>query len=115
MVLNVLKLKVENEIPSILRNEDLLNYFPEGSGYYGKETIKNLPFHIKNRVIAEIRMMIFDPDGSITKTAVKYDEWTNTIFNPYCINFDLKFKKIEDTRDGLALFSLAEDLNSVMA
>lgn len=112
--LNVLKLKVENEIPKMVRNEDLLNYFPDGYGYYGKETIKNLPFHLKNRVIAEIRVMFYDPDGSITKTAVKYDEWTNMIFNPFCINFDLKFKKIEDTSDGLALFSLAEDLNRAM-
>ncbi len=112
--LNVLKHKVENEIPKMLRNEDLLNYFPDGYGYYGKETIKNLPFHIKNRVIAEIRVMLHDPDGSITKTAVKYDEWTNMIFNPFCINFDLKFKKIEDTSNGLALFSLAEDLNRAM-
>ncbi|MHA1486880.1 MAG: PEP/pyruvate-binding domain-containing protein, partial [Promethearchaeota archaeon] len=67
--LKVLRQKVENEIPSIMRNEDILNYFPTGYGHFGKETIKNLPFRTKSRIIAEIRIMFHDPDGSITKTA----------------------------------------------
>ena len=45
--LEVLKRKVENEIPGFLRNEDILNYFPEGGGPYGKETIKGLPFRLR--------------------------------------------------------------------
>ncbi len=35
--LEVLKRKVENEIPPFLRNDDVLNYFPEGAGPYGKD------------------------------------------------------------------------------
>jgi len=81
--LKVLRKKVENEIPSIMRNEDILNYFPSGYGYYGKETIKNLQFRTKSRIIAELRVMFHDPDGSITKTANKYEEWANGTFVPY--------------------------------
>lgn len=112
--LKVLRQKVENEIPKMMRNEDILNYFPDGYGHYGKETILNLPFHLKNRVIAELRIMFHDPNGSITKTAKKYEEWTESGFNPFCVNFDIKFKKIKDTKDRIGLLSLAKELDRVM-
>ena len=54
--LNVLKKKVEYEIPPFMRNIDVLNYFPNGSGSYGKSTIKKLPFHLKDYLFAQIRI-----------------------------------------------------------
>ena len=47
--LEVLKRKVENEIPPFLRNDDVLNYFPEGSGSYGKDVMRGLRFNIMGR------------------------------------------------------------------
>ncbi len=44
--LEVLKRKVEYEIPPMLRNDDILNYFEEGSGPYGKETMKKQLFRL---------------------------------------------------------------------
>ena len=49
--LEVLKRKVENEIPPFLRNDDVLNYFPEGCGPYGKETMRRLRFNTLGRVL----------------------------------------------------------------
>lgn len=48
--LDVLKRKVEYEIPPMLRNDDILNYFQEGAGQYGKETMKKQPFRLTKRV-----------------------------------------------------------------
>ncbi len=112
--LNVLKKKVENEIPKLLRNDDLLNYFPEGSGSFGKRTIKNLPFHLFKRVLAEIRIMLHDPDGSISKTASKYEEWGKSVFDPYCKKFDIKLKELSKTNNLNELIELAEDLDKTM-
>ena len=109
--LKVLRQKVENEIPSIMRNEDILNYFPMGYGHYGKETIRSLPFRTKSRVIAELRIMFHDPDGSITKTAKKYEEWANETFTPFCNKFD-KLAEIEKNRDGF--ISLIEQIDRSM-
>ena len=109
--LKVLKQKVENEIPSIMRNEDILNYFPTGYGHYGKETIKNLHFRAKSRIIAELRIMFHDPDGSITKTAKKYEEWANETFIPFCNKFD-KLIETEKKREGF--LTLIEQLDRVM-
>lgn len=112
--LKVLKKKVENEIPSLMRNNDLLNYFPEGSGPYGKETVKKLPFHVIQRIVAELRIMLFDPNGSITKTADVYDEWTKKEFVPYLKTFDEKLKKISASGDMKLLIELARELDEVM-
>jgi len=109
--LKVLRQKVENEIPSIMRNEDILNYFPTGYGHYGKETIRNLPFHTKSRVIAELRIMFHDPDGSITKTAKKYEEWATETFTPFCNKFD-KLTETEIKRDDF--LSLIEQIDRIM-
>ncbi|MCK4686958.1 MAG: hypothetical protein KAT66_02415 [Candidatus Lokiarchaeota archaeon] len=112
--LKVLKCKVENEIPRFMRNEDILNYFPDGSGPYGKDTIKNLPFHLIKRLVAEIRIMLYDPDGSIKKTAAKYENWTNDIFLPFCQDFNSRFHKLEGSNNGQELFNLAEELDRIM-
>jgi len=112
--LQVLRQKVENEIPKMMRNEDILNYFPDGYGHYGKENVLNLPFHLKKRVIAELRIMFHDPNGGITKTAKAYEEWKRTIFNPFCVNFDIKFMKIKENGDKIELLSLVDDLEDIM-
>lgn len=112
--LDVLKRKVENEIPPFMRNEDILNYFPSGSGPYGKETIKELPFHIISRIVAELRIMFQDPEGSISKTDEAYYKWTREKFNPYYEEFILKLNKLRKKDDLKGLFNLAEDLDILM-
>jgi len=93
--LEVLKRKVENEIPPFLRNDDVLNYFPEGSGQYGKDTMRRLRFNTLGRVWAEIRVTLKDPNGSGGKTDKAYEEWTNNVFNPYFNAFDTKLRGIQ--------------------
>ena len=112
--LKVLKRKVEYEIPKFMRNEDLLNYFPEGSGKFGKKKIKNLPFHLIPRIVAELRVSIYDPNGSITKTASTYEKWNNEAFKPYCKKFDKKLEKFKNEGSKIDLFNLARELDEVM-
>ena len=112
--LEVLKRKVENEIPKMSRTEDLLNYFPDGSGPYGKETIKNLPFHLIKRIVAELRIKIFDPNGSITKTAKTYYDWSENQFSPYCDDFDSQLANLSGTENLEALINLLGKLDDVM-
>ncbi len=112
--LDVLKRKVEYEIPTFVRNEDVLNYFPEGQGPYGKETIRKLPFRLFKRLISELRVRFHDPDGRMSKTAEKYDQWTYEVFEPYLKKFDLKVKDSEISDDLEALYSLAEELDTIM-
>lgn len=112
--LNVLRRKVENEIPSIMRNKDLMNYFPEGAGTYGKETMKNLPFHAIKRIVAELRIMLYDPNGSMSKTAEAYESWTEETFNPYCDDFDSRLEKLSGTDNISSLIGLAADLDKCM-
>lgn len=112
--LDVLKRKVENEIPPFMRNEDILNYFPNGFGPYGKETIKDLPFHIINRIVAEIRIMFHDPNGSISKTDKAYYQWTREKFNPKYEEFNKRINILRDKKDLESLFELAEELDILM-
>ncbi len=112
--LDVLKNKVIYEIPKNYRNEDLLNYFPDGTGPYGKETIKNLPFKLFKRLVSELRIKSLDPDGSINKTADKYYEWSEEVFIPYCDTFDSQLKSLTGTDNLEALIKLAEDLDRTM-
>ena len=112
--LEVLKRRVEYEIPPFLRNDDILNYFPDGSGPYGKETIKKLPFKLIRRLIGEIRVMLFDPSGSITKTAKVYDEWTKNVFRPFCSYFERKMKQISAKGKLLDYLKLAEKVDKIM-
>jgi pyruvate,water dikinase len=112
--LNVLKNRVKYEIPKIFRNEDLLNYFPEGSGPYGKETMKNLPFRIFRRLLSEIRIMLHDPNGAMTKTDTKYYSWTENEFEPFIEQFDIKFGNLTERRDLRGLIELADTFDRVM-
>jgi hypothetical protein len=112
--LKILKNKVLNEIPSFIRNEDILNYFPEGAGPYGKETMKSLPFKLLRRLIAEIRISLFDPNGSITKTADIYDEWTEKDFLPFCEKLDKKINQQKKSPNLIRYYELAKELDTKM-
>jgi len=112
--LDVLKRKVEYEIPQFIRNENILNYFPKGSGPYGKKTVKNLDFHLIPRIVAELRIMLFDPQGSMTKTDQAYYKWTEQEFIPFCEQFDLRLENLKEKSDMEELFELANDLDDVM-
>ena len=93
--LEVLKRKVENEIPPFLRNDDVLNYFPEGSGPYGKETMRGLRFNTLGRVLAEVRVTFKDPNGGGGKTDKAYMEWTNETFTPFFSGFPERMRALE--------------------
>ncbi len=112
--LEVLKRKVENEIPPMIRNNDVLNYFEEGDGPYGKETMKKQPFKLPKRAMAEIRVMLFDKNGSITKTASAYEKWSKTQFYPFKAQFNQKYPSLAQKRDINGLLELAADLDKVM-
>ena len=111
--LEVLKRKVKYEIPKFLRNEDILNYFPL-AGPYSKSKIKNLPFKLFKRVLSEIRVKFYDPEGSVAKTANSYEKFTKTVFNPYCEEFDAKLKKNTSNESLNDLLNLAKELDNVM-
>lgn len=112
--LGVLKRKVENEIPPIIRNMDVLNYFEDGDGSYGKETMRKQSFRLPKRVMAEIRVMLYDKNGSITKTASAYEKWSKTKFYPFKTQFNKKYQVLAKSCDINGLLKLAEDLDKVM-
>ncbi len=112
--LDVLKTKVVNEMPPFIRSDDLMNYFPAGSGPYGRETMRALPFNLKARIMAEIRVMLLDPDGSMTKTASVYEKWTEEVFLPYCRMFDEELDTLMAEGSVGDLMRLADDLDKVM-
>ena len=112
--LEVLKRKVEYEIPPMLRNDDILNYFQEGSGQYGKETMKKQPFRLTKRVLAEIRVMFYDKNGSITKTASAYEAWSKKEFEPFIERFDSRFQQLSQVQDLSEHIELATELDRLM-
>jgi pyruvate,water dikinase len=112
--LEVLKRKVEYEIPPFVRNDDILNYFMEGSGPYGKQTMKKQPFKLSKRVMAEIRVTLYDGEGSITKTNSAYEKWNREKFDPFCQSFDSRISKINLEGDQSALLELARELDRLM-
>ncbi|MFW9932777.1 MAG: PEP/pyruvate-binding domain-containing protein [Candidatus Thorarchaeota archaeon] len=112
--LEVIRNKVVNEIPPFLRSDDVLNYFPEGNGPYGKETMRDLPFATKNRILAEIRVMAFDSQGSMTKTADEYKKWTEEEFIPYLDKFDSNLEKLRNQDQLAELWELAKEIDKVM-
>ena len=112
--LDVIRTKVVNEMPPFIRSEDVLNYFPEGGGPFGKETMRKLPFALKTRIMAEIRVMMFDADGGMSKTNDAYMKWTEETFNPYCLRFDMDFNHAVQNESVAALMALADELDKVM-
>jgi len=111
--LEVLRRKVEYEIPPFVRNNDILNYFQEGNGRYGKETVKSQPFRLTKRVLAEIRVMLYDGNGSITKTASAYETWTKRQFEPFYEKFDLRIQQLQQN-DISGYIELANELDRLM-
>jgi pyruvate,water dikinase len=101
-------------MPPFIRSEDVLNYFPEGSGPFGKDTMRDLPFALKTRIMSEIRIMLLDGDGSMTKTNDAYMKWTEEIFNPYCKKFDMDLNHAVQQESVAALMRLADELDKVM-
>ena len=112
--LEVLKRKVEYEIPPMLRNNDILNYFQEGKGKYGKETMKKQPFRLTKRILAEIRIMLYDGNGSITKTASAYEEWSKKKFEPFYEQFDQKMLYASRSKGVDGYLKLANELDRLM-
>lgn len=113
--LEVLKKKVEYEIPPFLRSDDILKYFPEGSGPYGRETIKRMPFRLRKRILAEIRIMLYDRNGSVTRTASAYEAWTKEKFNPFWENFESRIEEIaKKGGNPLDYIKLAKELDNLM-
>ena len=111
--LEVLKRKVEYEIPPFVRNNDILNYFQEGKGVYGKETMKRQPFRLTKRVLAEIRVMLYDRNGSITRTALAYEAWNKEQFEPFYWQFDGRMQQLSQN-DVLGYIELAKELDRLM-
>ncbi len=111
--LDVLKHKVIYEIPTFIRNNDVLNYFPEGDGPYGKETIKNLPFHFAKRVNAEYRIRIRDPNGATERTADAYDKWTSDVLDPFWRGFEERLNKFNN-EPLVSYLGLMNELNTVI-
>ncbi len=112
--LEVIRRKVVNEMPPFIRSDDLMNYFPEGVGPYGKDTVRKLPFALKTRLMAEIRLMLLDGDGGMTKTNSVYEKWTEETFIPKCKEFDEKFQAIKSEGSADDLFEIANDLDKTM-
>jgi len=112
--LDVIRTKVVNEMPPFIRTDDVLNYFPAGGGPFGKDTMAKLPFALKTRILAEIRLMIFDGDGSMTKTNSVYERWTEDTFNPKCKEFDEKFESLKMEGTEAEFMELADDLDKTM-
>ena len=112
--LDVLRTKVVNEMPPFIRSEDVLNYFPEGGGPFGKDTMRSLPFALTTRIMAEIRIMLFDADGGMSKTNDAYIKWTEETFNPYCQSYDRDLGHAMQHESTSALMGLADELDNVM-
>ncbi len=111
--LEVLKRKVENEIPPFLRNDDVLNYFPEGSGPYGKETMRTLGFNTLGRVFAEIRVTFKDPNGGGGKTDKAYLAWSDSTFDPFFNSFPTRMNAL-DGKPLVDYVSFADEIHELM-
>jgi phosphoenolpyruvate synthase/pyruvate phosphate dikinase len=112
--LDVLRTKVVNEMPPFIRSDDVMNYFPDGAGPYGKETMRKLPFALTTRIMAEIRVMLLDGDGSMMKTNSVYETWTKDIFEPACKEFDSKLDNLQGKGTLTDFIKLADDLDRTM-
>ena len=112
--LDVIRTKVINEMPPFIRTDDVLNYFPAGGGPYGKDTMEKLPFALKTRIMAEIRLMIFDGDGGMSKTNSVYEKWTEETYVPKCMEFDEKFEVLKTGGTEADFMELADDLDKTM-
>jgi len=60
--------------PKFSRTKELLNYFPEKD----QERVANAKTKIGRRIWAEIRIMLLDPDGMITRTDKAHKRWAES-------------------------------------
>ncbi|MBU7015549.1 MAG: hypothetical protein HXS43_12055 [Theionarchaea archaeon] len=58
--------------PQWSRVKELLDYFPE----HERQTMKELPFNLWKRVLAELRIALLDWDGTLFNTYKKYNEFS---------------------------------------
>jgi pyruvate,water dikinase len=78
--------------PKFSRTKELLNYFPEKD----QERIANAKMKIGRRIWAEVRIMLLDPDGMITRTDKAHKRW-ETYFLSKMKRFDsLDLTKLTD-------------------
>ncbi len=114
--LETLMRKVEYEIPPFIRTDDVLNYFPEGSGVYGKKTVRKMPFRLGKRIISELRVILHDnANGSILNTAKTYQKWTEEEFWPFCKEFDSLLSKYVKKGKITTIIELGDTLEHKMA
>ena len=69
--------------PRFSRTKELLNYFPEKD----QERIANARARMGKRIMAELRIAVIDPDGTINRTDKAYRRWAEG-FMAYCQRFD---------------------------
>lgn len=58
--------------PKFSRVKELLDYFPE----HEQEEMKELPFHVWKRIVAELRLLVYDRDGILFNTYKKYNKFS---------------------------------------
>lgn len=58
--------------PRWSRVKELLDYFPE----HERQTMRDLPFNLRKRILAELRIALLDWDGTIFNTYAKYNEFS---------------------------------------
>jgi phosphoenolpyruvate synthase/pyruvate phosphate dikinase len=78
--------------PKFSRTKELLNYFPEKD----QERVANAKTKIGRRIWAEIRIMLLDPDGMITRTDKAHRRWAESFLSKMKRFDSLDLTKLSD-------------------
>jgi phosphohistidine swiveling domain-containing protein len=78
--------------PKFSRTKELLNYFPEKD----QERVANAKMKIGRRIWAEIRIMLLDPDGMITRTDKAHKRWAESFLSKMKRFDSLDLTKLSD-------------------
>jgi rifampicin phosphotransferase len=78
--------------PKFSRTKELLNYFPEKD----QERVANAKTKIGRRIWAEIRIMLLDPDGMITRTDKAHRRWAESFLSKMKRFDSLDLAKLSD-------------------
>jgi len=78
--------------PKFSRTKELLNYFPEKD----QERVANAKMKIGRRIWAEIRIMLLDPDGMITRTDKAHKRWAESFLSKMKRFDSLDLAKLSD-------------------
>ena len=78
--------------PKFSRTKELLNYFPEKD----QERVANAKTKIGRRIWAEIRIMLLDPDGMITRTDKAHKRWAGSFLSKMKRFDSLDLTKLSD-------------------